>query len=215
MSDKEFNPAEHMLPLTRNKKQGNVWVEVVTEYLEVKWRLVWLRDRYPDATIETRLHSHDEAEAIFTATVTIPTGGSATGWGAETKTDFGDYLEKAETKAVGRALAALGFGSQFCDDYAEDGSVADAPVARTRKAPAKRAATYDGAREATQATEQPGKARSDLRKVLTVKFGVDEKAAFDYMEKVEPGCISGTTIDFSVITPERCKEIISITEPQA
>ena len=57
----------------------------------------------------------------------------ATGWGSETAADFGDYVEKAETKALGRALAALGFGTQFCEDYgygAEAGRVVDTPVAR-------------------------------------------------------------------------------------
>jgi len=44
----------------------------------------------------------------------------------------GDYIEKAETKALGRALAALGFGTQFCPDFefgAREGRVVDAPVA--------------------------------------------------------------------------------------
>src|SRR3546814_7260726 len=43
----------------------------------------------------------------------------ATGYGSETPKDFGDYIEKAETKAIGRALGALGFGTQFTDDFDE------------------------------------------------------------------------------------------------
>ena len=87
------------------------------DYLEVKWRLVWLRQRHPDATIETELVAHAGDSAIFKATVAIPGGGSATGWGSESVNDFRDYIEKAETKALGRALAALGFGTQFCPDF--------------------------------------------------------------------------------------------------
>ena len=34
-----------------------------SEYLEVKWRLVWLRDRHPDATVETELVSHHDNTA--------------------------------------------------------------------------------------------------------------------------------------------------------
>ena len=88
-----------------------------SDYLEVKWRLVWLRLRHPDATIETELVDHVDSTAIFRAQIAIPGGGSSTGWGSESAGDFRDYLEKAETKAIGRALAALGFGAQFCGDH--------------------------------------------------------------------------------------------------
>ena len=117
------------------------------EYLEVKWRLLWLRTQHPDATIETEMVEHDAGLALFRARVSVPDGGSATGWGSETVDDFGDFIEKAETKALGRALAALGFGTQFCEDFnfaaehgngstnepaARGGPVVDAPVARGR-----------------------------------------------------------------------------------
>jgi hypothetical protein len=115
-----FDPGRHLSLINGN------------EYLEVKWRLVWLRSEHPDARIETELVSHDNNEAIFRAAVSIPDGGSATGWGSEDAQSFGDYIEKAETKAIGRALAALGFGTQFCTDFdfgAAQGRVVDSPVA--------------------------------------------------------------------------------------
>lgn len=87
------------------------------EYLEVKWRLLWLRTEHPDAVIETELVRLEDRDAVFKARVSIPGGGSATGWGSESAGDFRDFLEKAETKAIGRALAALGFGTQFCHDH--------------------------------------------------------------------------------------------------
>lgn len=119
------------------------------DYLEVKWRLVWMRSQYPLAQITTELVERGNNWAVFRATVTLPpemvttvdaaTGevislpwsASATGYGSEESGDFGDYLEKAETKALGRALAALGFGTQFCQDYdfgADQQRVVDAPV---------------------------------------------------------------------------------------
>lgn len=101
------------------------------DYLEIKWRLVWLRELHPDAEIVTSLYSHDDQLAVFSANVHIPGGGSATGWGSEGYNDFRDYLEKAETKALGRALAALGFGTQFCGDFefgASNGNVVDSPI---------------------------------------------------------------------------------------
>jgi hypothetical protein len=108
------------------------------EYLEVKWRLLWLRTEHPEAVIETELVRVEERDAIFKARVTIPGGGSATGWGSESAGDFRDFIEKAETKAIGRALAALGYGTQFCQDHEFGGGnivagngqmrIVDAPV---------------------------------------------------------------------------------------
>lgn len=103
------------------------------DYLEVKWRLLWLRTLHPDASLETQLQSDDGARAVFFCRVSIPGGGMATGWGSESYQDFGDYLEKAETKSIGRALAALGFGTQFTYEHefgADQGRVVDAPVSR-------------------------------------------------------------------------------------
>ncbi len=107
------------------------------EYLEVKWRLLWLRSEHPDARMTTEIVQHNEEGgfALFRAEVEIPGGGKATGWGSETVRDFHDYIEAAETKALGRALAALGYGTQFCHDFdfsanARPGTnqVVDAPV---------------------------------------------------------------------------------------
>lgn len=117
---KGFEPSRYL-----SKLQGR-------EYLEVKWRLLWLRSEHPEAVVQTELVKHEDDFALFKATVTIPNGGSATGWGSETARDFRDYIEKAETKALGRALAALGFGTQFCEDFdfaAHDSRhVVDSPV---------------------------------------------------------------------------------------
>lgn len=127
------------------------------DYLEVKWRLVWLRTVHPDASIDTELVRDDGASAVFRARVTLPSGASATGWGSESFQDFGEYIEKAETKALGRALAALGFGTQFCNDFdygsAEHGRVVDSPVGLTSLRPAP-----TGARVADPATEKQIKA---------------------------------------------------------
>lgn len=118
MADKGFDPSRYLT------KVGSA------DYLEIKWRLVWLREMHPDAVIETDLHHADDQSATFKARVAIPGGGSATGWASETYSDFRDFLEKAETKALGRALAALGFGTQFTYDF--DGPIADSPVDRSR-----------------------------------------------------------------------------------
>lgn len=111
-----FDPAKHLTRVSGN------------DYLEVKFRLVWLRDRDPDAELETMLIEHREGWALFKAVVRLSTGGMATGYAHGKESDFKDYLERAETRAIGRALAACGFGTQFCADHDEGGHVADAPV---------------------------------------------------------------------------------------
>lgn len=114
-----FDPNQHMMNLKGKS------------YLPVAARLAWLREQHPDAHVITDLREHEPGYALFMATVTLPDGGgSATGWGSETVKDFPDYLEKAETKALGRALAALGFGTLHASELDEGGAVADSPVER-------------------------------------------------------------------------------------
>ena len=62
------------------------------DYLEVKWRLLWLRTEHPDATMQTELVRLEDNFALFKANVSIPGGGLATGWGSETKQEFFDYI---------------------------------------------------------------------------------------------------------------------------
>ncbi len=99
------------------------------DYLDVKWRLLWLRKEHPDAAIVTDLVQYDPQLAIFKATVTLPTGGKATGYGSETAADFPDFIEKAETKAIGRALNALGYGAQFGETSRSDEPASERPTA--------------------------------------------------------------------------------------
>jgi hypothetical protein len=50
-----FNPQEHLIQLpkrVKNKETGT-WETQYDDYLEVKWRLCWFRDRYPHGRIET------------------------------------------------------------------------------------------------------------------------------------------------------------------
>lgn len=115
MQDSSFDPAKHL-----TKVNGK-------DYLQVMWRLVWLRSEYPEAQITTQLISHTDTQAVFSAQVSLPGGGISTGHGSETPGDFPDYLEKAETKAVGRALAMLGYGTQFAPEVDEGTRIVDSP----------------------------------------------------------------------------------------
>jgi hypothetical protein len=124
-----FDPTPYLRQLHGRGRAGG------GDYLDVKWRLLWLRKEHPDAEIVTELVQHDPQMAIFKATVTVPSGGKATGYGSETASDFPDFIEKAETKAIGRALNALGYGAQFGESQRSEDPVPDrAPAEHGRQA---------------------------------------------------------------------------------
>jgi hypothetical protein len=124
-----FDPTPYLRQLHVRGRGGGA------DYLDVKWGLLWLRKEHPDAEIVTELVQHDPQMAIFKATVTVPTGGKATGYGSETASDFPDFIEKAETKAIGRALNALGYGAQFGDFQRPDDIVSEgSPEPASREA---------------------------------------------------------------------------------
>ena len=115
-----FNPNEHMMKL-----KGK-------DYLQVAWRLVWFREDHPDWSIDPSIIEMDADHAVFKAIICDETGvQKCAGHGSESKRDFGDYIEKAETKAVGRALAMLGYGTQFtAAEFDEGERIVDSPIDR-------------------------------------------------------------------------------------
>lgn len=119
-----FDPNNHLSKIMT--KQGK------QDYLKVQWRLVWYRQECPEGSIETTLLSLDPEKqiAVFKATIYDGKGASATSHGSESAKDFPDYLEKAETKAIGRALAALGYGTAFAPELDEEHRIVDSPVDR-------------------------------------------------------------------------------------
>lgn len=115
-----FDPNAHMIKLKTK------------DYLQVQWRLVWFREDHPDWSINADCLEHDQDHAIFKATICDADGvQKSSGHGSESKRDFGDFLEKAETKAIGRALAMLGYGTQFAGTELDEGErIVDSPVQR-------------------------------------------------------------------------------------
>lgn len=105
------------------------------DYLEVKFRLVWFREEHPDWSIETEIKHMNENMAFAKATIKDPTGRiMATSHKLETIQGFADFIEKAETGAIGRALALIGFGTQFCADELDEGArIVDAPVNKNNR----------------------------------------------------------------------------------
>jgi hypothetical protein len=98
------------------------------DYLDVQYRVLWMREEHPDWGIETEFVQLNQDIAI--AKATIRDGAQkllAQGTKAETPADFKDFIEKAETGAVGRALALCGYGTQFAQEMEEGERVVDGP----------------------------------------------------------------------------------------
>lgn len=106
-----FDPKKYLI-----KVQGG------KQYLPVSARLIWFRETHPDWGIETKLLTLDieKQYAVFEATVFNSEGRPiAKGTKMEDVRGFPDYVEKAETGAIGRALAVCGFGTQFAPELDE------------------------------------------------------------------------------------------------
>lgn len=112
-----FDPNEHLMDLKGKK------------YLQVMWRLVWFREENPLWNIDTKLEQLTENHALFSAKIYDENGvQKASGYGSESIKDFRDYIEKAETKSIGRALAMLGYGTQFAPELDEGERIVDSPA---------------------------------------------------------------------------------------
>lgn len=104
------------------------------DYMMVAYRIQWFTEEVPSFEITTTFSTLTDDQTVAHATVKVldPDGRSirsASGTKRETKKDFADHTEKAETAAIGRALIQLGFGTQFALSDMEEGlRLADSPL---------------------------------------------------------------------------------------
>jgi hypothetical protein len=109
------------------------------EYLQVAHRIVWAREEKPEYQFSTEFLELNNDFAIAKATIRNEAGViMATAHKREDRGHFADYMEKAEAGALGRALAYIGYGTQFCADELDEGQrIADAPTTAMKKTQAK------------------------------------------------------------------------------
>lgn len=98
------------------------------DYLDVQYRVLWMREEHPDWGITTEFLRLDSEVAIAKATI-LDSAGKILAQGTKTETPggFADFIEKAETGAVGRALALCGYGTQFAQELEEGERIVDSP----------------------------------------------------------------------------------------
>lgn len=139
LSTPQSQPAEQEYRLDREaiRKRYTKYMKG-RAYLMVAGRVLLFRGDHPEGRILTELISRTEDGATFKAHVYDSKGNLlATGHGhailSESSNFGGRIVEKAETAAVGRALALAGYGTDEIDEEDENGEIshlADAPVGR-------------------------------------------------------------------------------------
>lgn len=149
-----FNPSEHLMTLQGGK-----------EYLPVAPRVYWLRQDHPDWCIETRELFADEATGIYRIEATLKDAEGhviSMGRGRETMKGFasGPY-EKAETIAIGRALAAAGYGTMESLDFDDDKEGKPADSGATKSKPTQQQSTTTQQRTTTQSKSGQAQAQTE------------------------------------------------------
>lgn len=126
-----FDPRKYMR-LIENEGQPAKY------YLDVAYRKLWFRLKYPQGKIVKKILKLTEQVAIIEARVYLDHNdaeenfiSNALAQRCQSNDDqFGNkYVELAETAAVGRALSDAGFGLQFADQEKDfDPDVTEAPI---------------------------------------------------------------------------------------
>ncbi len=144
------------------------------DYLLAADRILWFREENPQGILKSTMIEHQgEGEneyCIFQAEVYVNTERGpmmiATAHKRESRKDFPDFVEKAQTSAYARALALAGYGTQFTgDELDEKERLADAPldvVLKTTVSEVEKATVTNG----SGASVVPPK-RSSFRKNVT------------------------------------------------
>ena len=134
---RQLNKVEGFEPKNYLREEHNE--EGISFYLDTKYRLLWFRLKYNSgkivkipktlakdyATFEVRIYADvNDAQENFLA------NGFASRYRDDENKQFGlNFVESAETAALGRALKDAGFGTQFCDiALPNDAQIVDAGV---------------------------------------------------------------------------------------
>jgi len=133
-----FDPMKYMLKLPKSKKvnlpNGQVRFEKTeADYLPVAALLAWFRKEHMYWSIVTEIEQLADKAVVMKATIKDMQGTViATARKKQTEAGFPDYIEKAKTGAIGRALAMCGYGTLQAPEFDEQDRLADAPVEKSK-----------------------------------------------------------------------------------
>jgi len=103
--------------------------ETETYYLPVAARIAWFRKDHPYWSILTKaVQLADKAIVMKVIIKDMTESIIATARKKETEIGFPDYIEKAESGAIGRALAMCGYRTLQAPEFNEEERLADSPV---------------------------------------------------------------------------------------
>lgn len=121
-TNSSFNPNEYLMDIKGKK------------YLPVAARIAWMRTEHPNWRINTDIIEWNKEKKWVVARATVYTHEGiplSTAIKSESSAGFSDYLEKAETGAIGRALAMCGYGTLQAPEFDEGvDRIVDAPQGR-------------------------------------------------------------------------------------
>jgi hypothetical protein len=133
-----FDPNKYMLKLPKTKKvslpNSEVrWEKTEADYLPIAARIAWFGREHPYWSIITKVKKWGDKAVVMKAPIKDMLGTViATTRKKETEIGFPDYIEKAETGAIGRALAMCGYGTLQAPEFDEQDRLADAPIENTK-----------------------------------------------------------------------------------
>lgn len=130
----EETEADHgSRPMPPAIRKGLISVQGGNQYLKAPFRVMWMREEHPDWEIKTQVveGGYEAGFVVVKATICNEQGRTLATSHKEEKAGKFPFLSKAETGAIARALALVGYGTQFgeIDDDGPD-SVADSPIPR-------------------------------------------------------------------------------------
>jgi hypothetical protein len=186
-----FNAEEYItkLPMRRWNHRTGSWETDYADYLEIKWRMVWFRGENRENTktsIRDKIIDPQSRFAYYELEVVDSKGNVEIGVGSETGDDFEDYIEKAYTKAYGRALAALGYGTQFAPELEEGESIADSPVETQKtesKAIARKRPVTEAQRRAIYAIYNAlGYTEAQMKEIMQTRYNKSDSKSLTRQE---------------------------------